>query len=279
MEGHWTILITYFLAVVVEIGLPVTLAVLIIKKWKVSWLVVLTGVLTFIGSQVVHLPILSLPALLQKFGLNITLPQYWPIGLYALYLGILAGLCEETARWVGYKLLKSKAASYKSAFGLGIGHGGVESVIVGVLVLTNVLAFVLTTPEAMQAGGASVEATRAYAAQSEQFWAIPWHLPLAGAVERVTAVSAHLLMSVMVWKAVKQRSWLWYLLAVGYHALLDWAASYMSLMGTFSNWEIEAALLPLLVVSVVGLFLFWRKEKASAETAEIKDPGTPTLPA
>jgi len=252
--------VNYLLAILIEIGMPVTLAILIIKKFKVHWLVVVTGVLTFIGSQVVHIPLLQIPNLLQKAGLNIVLPSEWAIGWQALYLGLYAGLCEETARWVGYRALKSKAASYRSAFGLGVGHGGVESVIVGVVVLASVLSAVLFNPTTAAAQGMSGEMVKLTTAKIAEFWSSPWHLPLAGAVERVTAVSAQLLMSVFVWKAVQKRSWLWYLLAVGYHALLDGTAVILTSL-TSNYWVIEAVLAIFLVVDVILLLLFWKKEK------------------
>jgi uncharacterized membrane protein YhfC len=260
MIQNWPLFFTYVAAIVIEIGMPVTLAILIIKKMKVHWLVILTGVLTFIGSQVVHIPLLYIPNLLQKLGMQVTLPASWPIWLYAIYLGLYAGLCEETARWVGYRLLKSKAASYKSAFGLGIGHGGVESVLVGVVVMASLLSVLFFNPNNAAAQGMSEGSVQMSIAQIASFWTTPWHMPLAGAVERVTAVSAQLLMSVFVWKAVTKKSWLWYLLAVGYHALID-GTSVMLLSWTSNAWLIEASLSIFLVIDVVFLILFWKSEK------------------
>jgi uncharacterized membrane protein YhfC len=272
MVQNWLLFAAYIAAVIIEIGLPVTLAILIIKKLKVHWLVILTGVLTFIGSQVVHIPLLQIPALLQKLGMNVTLPSAWPIGFYALYLGLYAGLCEETARWVGYRLLKTKAASYKSAFGLGIGHGGIESIaLAGVPVLISLLSVVFFNPQAMLAQGVPEGTVQMSIAQVAQFWATPWHLPLASAVERITALSAQLLMSVMVWKAVTQKSWPWYLLAVAYHTLIDASAVYL-LSLTSNAWVIEAVLLVYLVIDVVFLALFWKSEKKKEMAAVIEKP-------
>jgi uncharacterized membrane protein YhfC len=268
MEGRLGLLVTYVLAVVVEIGLPVTLAILVIKKLKVHWLVILTGVLTFIGSQVVHIPLLQVPALLNKLGVAVALPQTWPIGFYALYLGIMAGLCEETARFVGFKLLKSKAASYKSAFGLGVGHGGIESILLaGLPVIVGVISVLTFNPQALLAKGVAEGTVNMGIAQVAQFWASPWHLPLAGAFERVIAISAQILMSFMVWKAVVQRSWLWYLLAVAYHTLLDCFAVYLTSITT-NAWVIEGALSIFLVVNVILLVMFWRKEKKAEAATE-----------
>ncbi len=265
--------LTYILAVIVEIGMPVALAVLIIKKVKVHWLVVLTGVLTFIGSQVVHIPLLQVIPLLNKLGVPIALPTEWPVGFYALYLGLMAGVCEETARFVGYKLLKNKAASYKSAFALGIGHGGFESVAVGVIVLASLLSVMFFNPNGAAAQSMGADSVKMVTAQIAEFWSSPWHLPLAGAVERITAVSAQLLMSVFVWKAVQKKSWLWYLLAVAYHALLDGVAVAMVSL-TSNYWLIEAVLGIFLVVDIILLVHFWKKGKSEemAQEPQVSEP-------
>ena len=267
--------LTYLLAIVIEIGMPVTLAVVIIKKFKVYWLVILTGVLTFIGSQVVHIPLLQVFPLLNKLGVAVALPTAWPTWLYALYLGLMAGLCEETARFVGYKLLKSKAASYKSAFALGIGHGGFESVAVGVIVLASLVSVMFFNPNGAAAQSMGADSVKMMTAQIATFWSSPWHLPLAGAVERITAVSAQILMSVFVWKAVQKRSWLWYLLAVAYHALLDGAAVVMVSM-TSNYWVIEAVLGIFLVVDIILLVHFWKKGKSEelAQNPPVTEPMT-----
>jgi uncharacterized membrane protein YhfC len=269
MVENWGLLIADIAAIIIEIGLPVLLAILVVKKLKMKWAVVFTGVLTFIGSQVVHIPLLQVPALLNNLGVNVVEPQYWPIVWYAVFLGLMAGLCEETARWIGFKILKARAASYKSAFALGIGHGGVESVIVGVLVLANLVFMLTFSPDAMLASGVPDGTVQMTISQVAQFWTNPWHLALAGAFERVIAISAHLFMSVLVWKAVMKKSWMWYLLAVAFHALLNFVAVYLSAMG-LTPWQLELSITIFLVVDVVFLVLFWKAEKKKEAAAALE---------
>jgi uncharacterized membrane protein YhfC len=103
---------------------------------------------------------------------------------------------------VGFKILKAKAQPFNSGLALGIGHGGIESVIVGGLVLVSLISGLFSSS----------------ALAGAQFWSTAWHLPLAGGVERITAVSAQIFMSVLVWKAVTSHNYWWYVLAVLYHA-------------------------------------------------------------
>jgi uncharacterized membrane protein YhfC len=262
----------YVVAILIEIGLPVTLAILLIRKFKVAWVVVLTGVLTFIGSQVVHIPVLQIPALLYKAGVIKMLPQQWPIWAYALYLGLLAGLCEETARLIGFKILKNKAKDFSSSLALGIGHGGVESVIVGFIVLASLLSALLYNPQTQLAHGVAQDTVNAAMAQIAAFWSTAWHLPLAGGVERITAISAHLLMSVLVWQTVARGKVWGYPLAVLFHTVLDGVSVWLSGLG-LSVWQLEGSISIFMVVSVVLIWRFWVKEKASNQ-AGLAEAGT-----
>jgi uncharacterized membrane protein YhfC len=270
MEKNGLLIAMYVVAIIIEIGLPLTLAFLVTRRGKVSWVIVLTGVLTFIGSQVVHIPLLQIPALLQKMGVNLTLPQSWPIWAYALYLGILAGLCEETARLIGFKILKKKAKGVNSALALGIGHGGLESVIIGFVVAASLIASLIYTANP-QLGGASSDATAMVKAQMDIFWSTPWHMPLAGAVERITAVTCHLFMTLLVWKTVTNGKAWGYLAAVLFHTLLDGASVILSQSG-FSSWQLEASILPFFVFSLVMILIIWRKEKKNELPVEEAQP-------
>lgn len=252
MEKNLMLIVTYIVAILIEIGLPVALAVVAVKKFKVSGWVIFTGVLTFIGSQVVHIPLLSgINALFAQSILPLPSPAVLP-WFNAITAGLMAGLCEETARLVGFKILKAKAKPFNSGLALGIGHGGIESVIVGVLVLVSLIGG-LASPSVLE---------------QTQFWATPWHLPLAGGVERIIAVSAQLLMSVFVWKAVTSHNYWWYVLAIAYHTLLDGVAVFLAQSG-FSAWPLEGVFSLFLVVNVIVLWRFWvserAKEKALAE--------------
>jgi len=248
MEKNYLLIVSFIIAILVEVGLPVTLAVVAIKRFKVSGWVIFTGVLTFIASQVVHIPLLNGVALLFPGFV----PPQIPTWVYALYLGIMAGLCEETARLVGFKILKDKAKTFTSGLSLGVGHGGVESVIVGGLVLFSLISSLLSTS----------------VLRTSQFWAYPWHLPLAGGIERVMAVTSHLVMTAFVWKAVTSRNYWWYALAVAFHTALDAVAGFCSLSG-MAAWSIEGIVGIFFVAALIILWRFWvterAKEKAAAE--------------
>lgn len=236
----------YVVAVLIEIGLPLGLAWFFLRRYRLAWGLVGIGVLTFIGSQVVHVPLLY--GLTYLFQVNILpAPPTWLRPYFnPVLLGLMAGLCEETARWVGYRLVKQKGNSWGGALTMGIGHGGLESVIVGLLVLVNFGLMVSVGPNGSPQLGLTKDLV-------DSFWAGAWHLPLAGAVERLTAISAHLFMSTLVWQAVRKSNAWWYVGAVFFHTLLDGVVTYFSRLG-WSVWSIEAIGLGFMLISLVGLW-------------------------
>ena len=91
-------LLAYSLVVLFLLALPPVLAAAFRQRYRVPWFVFLTGVATFLGSQVVHLPLNSL---LEHAGILPSAPYGRDVLLRAvLVLGLTSGLCEESAgRW------------------------------------------------------------------------------------------------------------------------------------------------------------------------------------
>jgi len=258
MEINWLLIASFIVAIVIEIGLPVTLAIVAVRKFKVSVWVVVTGVLTFIGSQVVHLPLLQGISLLFANGTLPTPPEWILPYFNAIFLGLMAGLCEETARLIGFKILKAKAKPFNSGLALGIGHGGIESVIMGVFVLISLVSN-LTSNSALQ---------------TAQFWATPWHIPLAGGVERIIAVSAQIFMSVLVWKAVVSHNYWWFVLAILYHTVLDALSVYLMGIG-LTTWQLEGALSLFFFFNIIVLWRIWIGERRKEKAAVMEESALP----
>ena len=87
------LLITFSIAVLVEIGLPLVLAVILRKRFNVGWALFGVGMLTFIGSQVIHLPLLSLLTVLFQQGI---LPQP-SLAIMPYFNPIVLGLAAQGA--------------------------------------------------------------------------------------------------------------------------------------------------------------------------------------
>jgi uncharacterized membrane protein YhfC len=93
---------------------------------------VAVGTATFAASQVLHVP-LNLFA--QKLGRGLSLNP--SLVVVALLLGLSAGVCEEWARYVGLRMVHRRRPTWLTRAGgiaHGLGHGGVESMVLGALV-------------------------------------------------------------------------------------------------------------------------------------------------
>ncbi|MBN1437812.1 MAG: YhfC family intramembrane metalloprotease [Anaerolineales bacterium] len=223
--------VLYAIAVGLMILVPVVFAAILRRIRRTPWLLFGVGSLTFLLSQVVHLPLndwLARAGLLPGGGAADP-----PILQTALIAGLTAGLCEELMRAAGYAVIRRARPAWMrlpDAAMLGLGHGGIESMIFGgVLTAATVSTLLpLIGTDLTSLGLAPVQRT-ALQAQLDYLAGQPWHsaVPL---LERIIAVSAHLVFSLLVWKAFTgaglRRKGYYIPLAVLYHAAVDFAAVY-----------------------------------------------------
>ncbi len=243
--------ITFPLAALIELFAPVILAALLARRaGKTAWLLAGVGVLTFIASQLVHIP---LNIGLTKIGLIANAPSL--ILRTAIVAGLSAGLCEETARAAGYWLLKQRARTWQTALALGAGHGGIESILVGAVVLLTFvyMVFMRNADLSTMLSGSELAIAQA---QIADYWNMAWHMPFAGAVERLIAITLHLSLSVLVLQAFTRRNVLYYAGAVLWHALVD-ALAVILMAAQWNAWAIEGVFVILSFVSL-GIILVFR---------------------
>lgn len=269
MADNIPLLISYVLSLLVMVGLPVFLAVFVTRYFRVSWWVVLAGVLTFLASQAIHYPaVLGINALFNSGSIPVPTGN-WVHVVNGVIGGLLAGIAEETARWVGFKLLYKKAERYGSSFALGVGHGGMESILLAVLGTGATLFTVLAYNAGGQiAKGISIEEVQYMLYQIDMFWTTPWYNGLLPGVERIIALSLQIVLSTMVWRAVVDRSFTWFFLALIYHAVVDALAVYLSGIG-WSYWAVEGVLAVFLALNIYMLYRFWKEEEEIDEEMDM----------
>lgn len=273
MENNTTLLtISFIIAGTFNVVFPFFLGWWIIRKKQTNWKLFGIGVLTFIGSQVVHLPLVT--GLTQAFrtGLIPHVPEAVAPYFNAVVLGLLAGLCEETARWIGYKILKKKGDSLGASLTLGAGHGGIEAIFVGGIVLVTLVSMMALR----STGTGMLPADQAALAQQQldTYWSSAWYLPYVGAIERIGAVMLHISLSIMVWLGVSLRKPLWYWGAVLYHAFID---GVVVLMSTFAVniWLIEVFVVGFALAGLLLMLRIGQKkddERLNAKAAAYLEP-------
>jgi uncharacterized membrane protein YhfC len=170
--------------------------------------------------------------------------------VFLIYGAFAAGICEETGRFIAMRLLLKRALRKASpsagtdgtALSYGLGHGGAEAWLVGVLVQVQWIVFAVF--ENRGELGAHLSNVPA-----ESLMRI--HLVLASlspatagifALERVAALVFQIALSVLMWRGVRA-GWRWILpLAIVAHAAVDLPAALF-----------QARLLPL--VAVDGIYV------------------------
>jgi len=194
------------------------------RRYKLDWHLYGIGALTFIGSQVLHLPFnyWALNPLLARAGI-MAAPQGFNLVILGVALGLSAGVFEEVARYVVFRRWLPLNQTWRESLMFGAGHGGIEAVLLGGLVFYTVVQMVmLRSADLSQV--VPPEQLGLAQAQVRIFWALPWYAVLLGALERCAALALHLGATVLVLQAVQRRELRWLGAAVGWHALVDAAA-------------------------------------------------------
>lgn len=247
------LVITTAIAVVFVIGYPLALGVLVRKKLAVGWKYFWFGALVFLVCQLLtRTPMVTvLQATVLRHLLLTSTAFTWT---WLVILAITAGLFEEVGRYVGYRLLlRREPKTWSKAVMFGLGHGGLESMVVvgGQIVLTAINDVVLSTinvntlPAAQRQGVIQLFA----AINAEPFW-----FPLLAAWERLWTIPLQIALAVMVVQVFRRQQMRWLFLAILFHALVDFLA------GAFPQAFGQSITITLLVegiVCVFGLISVW----------------------
>ena len=269
--------VAHVLNFVLMFAMPVALGVFLRRRFGLRWGLLLAGMITFVLSQVVHIP---LNLVLERLGVFAAAPERWRVVANAVMLGLSAGVCEEAARYLALRYWRRDARSWRAALMFGAGHGGVEAILVGAI---TALAFVQITAlqsQDLNTLGLTPEQLAALQAQMAVYTTAPWPAALLGAVERLFALCVHLALTVMVMQVFTRGRW-WLLgAAILWHTAANAAA--LIVLGALGGqasltavyWT-EAAVGVFALSSLVIVYALRQPEPPAPQPAE---PGAP-LPA
>lgn len=228
------------LSLLVSIGVPLILLVLVRRKTKARIACFFIGcgifvVFALILEQLLHAVVLKATGTLLTDN----------ILLYGLYGGLAAALFEESGRLVAMKFLMRKRLNRQNALMYGVGHGGIEAIlIVGLTYFNNLITSVMINTGALQKATALLDADmgRMLFEQLSALWTLPaWQFYMAG-VERALAVVLHIVLSILVYRAVKAGQKRFWLLAFSLHFAVNFITALISGLGA-PVWLTEAILL------------------------------------
>lgn len=172
--------------------------------------------------------------------------------VYTLYAAFAAGVFEETGRLFGFKVLLRKNNKNSCAVAYGIGHGGIE-----VLIILGVSYFVLLL--ALLGVDFGSEATNA------QMIATARAIPLASAgiamFERVCAMMIQIGLSMLVFAAAREKKFFGlYPIAILIHAMIDAPAALYQYQVISNIFVVEGVALAMgIICLLLGIKLLrWR---------------------
>jgi uncharacterized membrane protein YhfC len=172
---------------------------------------------------------------------------------FGIYAAFAAGLFEETGRLFGFTVLARKERQAGVAY--GIGHGGAETLLIGLVGFVQQLAFAVLLNQGKLA---AVMGARLPPGALVQIVSSLQHLTfvgaLPGAVERASALVFQIALSLLVWRGVRDKRPSLYIAAILAHAALDMPAA-MSLAGVIhlNTWTLEAIYATIAVMILIPL--------------------------
>jgi len=176
--------------------------------------------------QVFHIPVVY--GVSTLFNNNtFSIPDAWTRLFNSIILGLLAGIFEETARWILYKFSLKNVKTWSEGVLVGAGHGGVESFILGLLAILTMVNMVVMRNADLSALGVPADQVELARQQVDTFWSSPFYTGFLGGFERIFAICLHLSLSVMVLYSVAYKKPIWFWLALLWHAIVDASAVYL----------------------------------------------------
>ena len=252
---------TFAVVALLEIIVPLALGYWIVHKLGVTWRVFGLGALFFIVVQVVHTPLVLVtqaPVYLALLPMGTTAA----VAVLAVYLGLLAGLFEEVGRYIVYRYYFQRQGiplTRENGLQFGAGWGGVESMIVALLVLSSMVSYIVLTGDG---GVIPLPDDPAVQAQVEALRALTPLDILPGLAERMMTITLHIAWSLMVLAAVVYNRKALLALAVLWHAAVDAAAVYLA--QTQGILVTEAVIFVFAVFGLAYIFMEWRRMGAKA---------------
>lgn len=237
------------LQVVLVTALPVVVATLFRRRYALNLALWWAGALTFVASQIVHLP------------LNWWLESFDVLGpgrlvIRAVVFGLTAGVCEEVARVFVLRYWRRDARSGVQGLFFAAGHAGSEAILfVGLRAAFALYQLAIIDKIGVDNLGLLPEQSATLANQLRALESAPLWVPLLAFFERCCSLTFHMGATLLCLVAVVRRRPLLVAYAIGWHALGDGVMVY--LLGRLGGFAAEGWVLATVPVSfVIGRWAF-----------------------
>ncbi len=225
-----SIIVTLFISFILPLAFLVGYALR--HKKQGIWSAWLLGALGFFVPQIlIRFPILTALSRTDgflAFAQNHTL-------IYGFALAFTAGLFEVVGRYAVARMLK-KNLTYRRALAAGLGHGGIEAMIItGLAYISNLVFVVMLQTGGFEATLAQTTAAggdvTALLASRDALMNTPWAMFLLAGFERLLAMTCHVAMSMLVCYGVHRGKAAPTIFALAMHVCMDSVASISLFIG------------------------------------------------
>jgi uncharacterized membrane protein YhfC len=244
-----------FVALVFDILYPLALGIVARRRLSVSWRYFGYGALIFVLFQLISRVPLTL-FIQSQIAPQLQASRAALISWVAIS-ALTAGLFEELGRYIGYRwLMKREEKTWAKGVMYGLGHGGIESMLLvaGLLAITLIQVLALTRAD-LSTLPLTAEQRALAQQQLAAIAAQPAWVPLLGAWERLWTIPLHVALSVVVLQVFRRGSLRWLWLAILAHALVDLVAAGATPILQLSG--MTALLVPEAMLTAIGLLSLW----------------------
>jgi uncharacterized membrane protein YhfC len=252
---------TYSLDILILFAAPILLGVFLVRKYELEGRWWWIGAIVYGISQALLIPLGNY--LLTPFLNNLsnvgTLPSMEVLILGALLLGVSTGVCEEFLRYCMFRWWTKDARTFMSGLLLGTGHGGAASIFLGCFVLYNFLNMVIYRNMDLSTLVSSDQA-RILHDQIATFWSEPWYYTLREAVGQIFMLAIQVSLTVIMLQTFIRKQWLWILLAIGFHSMVETVR--VILLNVSTEFNMISVLGAFAIISVVIIFSLRHPKKS-----------------
>lgn len=225
--------------VLICFGIPIAGIIMISKKYGIRIRAMIKPFITGMAAFVISQPILRIPLLkliLPNFSWYLIL-QHNPY-LYGIFLGLTAGIFEETARLIFMKVFLKNRVRMEDGLAFGLGHGGIEAMLfAGINSIAAMFMYPLGQIDLSNMGCLTI---------------------LTGGAERIFAMAFHIGATIIVLYGIREQKSIRYtLLAILLHGLLDSMLIILPAAIGLGNFGLEVyVMIASLITLTFGIHLF-----------------------
>ncbi|MCX7903890.1 MAG: YhfC family intramembrane metalloprotease [Caloramator sp.] len=247
----------------IAFGLPIVLGIVFCKKFGGTVKAILVGALVFfIFQMVLRIPLLQA---FSKEGWYLTMAKNRI--LLAIFLGLTAGIFEEVGRYLGFRFLLKDRLTYGNGLAFGVGHGGIEAILLVGLNYINFIIFSVLLNKGLISKVFSGKISNEMINDVVKVIVnTPGHNFLLAGLERAFAITIQIALSLIVLLAVRDKNFVYLLIAILLHMLIDTPIAYMAMQGV-NVFILEGVTF---LIALVSLYFMIRMKDMDKGTNEVE---------